>query len=89
MKYFDINKVTNLLLLLIFRLEEHKLTIHEGVKKYQCSHCGKAFGKGFHLNKHIATVHEHKFDCKLCTKKYQCQSALDRHMANVHENAAK
>ena len=37
-------------------LHKHYRGTHEGIKKYNCDHCGKGYTKKFNLNKHLASV---------------------------------
>ena len=50
-------------------LKKHISIVHEGVRKYQCDQCEKAFGHNADLKRHISGVHKGE-------KKFQCEFAV-------------
>lgn len=53
---------------------------HEGIKKFVCNECGKAFATTAELTTHNRTHTGLKpYDCSLCTKSYKTKSHLAVH----------
>ena len=63
------------------------LFTNEGLKKFVCDNCGRAFSRAAHLERHILTVHEGRKDhiCIFCGKAFTNQAHLKRHVVTVHE----
>lgn len=71
-------------------LSSHNRTVHLGLRSYECSECGKTFGKKSGLDRHTTTVH-HKiraFKCDIagCFGEFGEKSQLTKHMSRVHNN---
>ena len=64
----------------------HIANNHEGLKKFICDTCGKAFAVDDSLKRHILQVHEgiknHK--CEFCGKSFVQSGTLNRHIQSVH-----
>ena len=66
-------------------LEHHIKTVHEGVKKFQCTYCPKSFGWREGFKSHIRTVHKGiKFNCDLCEKSFTQKHSLKTHISKAH-----
>ncbi|XP_059483304.1 zinc finger protein 236-like [Neocloeon triangulifer] len=56
---------------------------HDGIKKFLCDDCGKAFTSKPALKLHIVAIHTKDgktYDCNECNLKYTCWGSLKRHM---------
>ena len=68
-----------------YYLEDHKKSVHQRVKNYSCSYCGKVFASKSTLNGHIGRMHEtlaRKFKCDKCD--FSC---LEPNKLKIHESA--
>lgn len=68
-----------------YYLEDHKKSVHEGVKNYACNYCGKVFASKSTLNGHVGRMHEtfaRKFKCDKCD--FSC---LEPNKLKIHEDA--
>ncbi|RWS21094.1 zinc finger protein 99-like protein [Leptotrombidium deliense] len=59
-----------------------------GVTKYRCIICKKAFKSKFYATIHVASVHkkEKRFACELCNKTYASPDTLLLHVKTIHTN---
>ena len=56
-----------------------------------CAECGKLFGAGSHMNKHIQAAHtpeNQKKVCSLCSLEFSNRYRLYQHMKRVHEKVS-
>ena len=68
-----------------YYLEDHKKSVHEKVKNYSCTYCGKVFASKSTLNGHVGRMHEtlaRKFKCDKCD--FSC---LEPNKLKIHESA--
>ena len=72
--------------LLPFPLKKHVLTVHKGMKPFQCEFCVKQFTTKLVKNLHVDSVHEQKkpFKCETCDYSSSYKANLKRHAASVH-----
>lgn len=67
-------------------LEDHKRSVHDGIKEWTCEVCGKTYGSKAALHAHVLSVHEdRKFNCNHCGKVLKSRDALVNHVASIHE----
>ena len=62
------------------------MSVHEGLKPYQCDKCDYKAALKTTLKEHISSIHEggaHK--CHLCDKGFACKFNLKLHVTTVHE----
>ena len=62
-------------------------SVHDGVKKYQCTKCEACFKQKPNLKRHFTLHHEGKkpFVCNICKKGLTSKSSLRYHLTNVHD----
>ena len=68
-----------------YYLEDHKKSVHQGLKNFSCSYCGKVFASKSTLNGHVGRMHEtiaRKFKCDKCD--FSC---LEPNKLKIHEGA--
>ena len=68
-----------------YYLEDHKKSVHEGLKRFACSYCGKLFASKSTLSGHIGRMHEtvaRKYKCDKCD--FTC---LEPNKLKIHEDA--
>lgn len=65
-------------------LSSHNRIVHLGMRTYECSECGKSFGKKSGLDRHTLTVHQkvrgYKCDVDGCYGAFGEKSQLTKHM---------
>ena len=67
-------------------LTKHIKTVHEGIKDFMCSECGKAFKSNLALNSHFKVVHLKEFyECDICQMKITTLTGVQKHKKVVHE----
>ena len=65
-------------------------SVHEGLKNFQCEHCGKAFGGPSALKVHVDAVHVgKKVSCDRCDKLFTQAKSLKIHKITVHDGIRK
>lgn len=66
-------------------LKNHKKTIHEKIKAFQCTECPKKFSAKhtleFHLNTHSGIK---PYGCKFCSFKASDRSSISKHQKKLH-----
>lgn len=61
-------------------LKRHMKVVHQGIRKYECEHCGKSFGKAETLKYHVMThTGERPLECEICHKRFIQPVALKKH----------
>ena len=67
-------------------LARHKENLHDRVR-HTCDKCGKDFGSGQTLKKHIKVVHEGfvPYTCEHCQKGFNLKGLLRDHILMVHK----
>ncbi|AJV97258.1 Pzf1p [Saccharomyces cerevisiae YJM244] len=61
-------------------LTEHQLSVHQGLRAFQCDKCAKSFVKKSHLERHLYTHSDTKpFQCSYCGKGVTTRQQLKRH----------
>ena len=72
-------------------LKQHIKVVHEKIKQYLCTQCGKCFVTTSQLNFHVKKVHEKDLNevkisiCKICQKEFESKHELNNHKLVVHE----
>ena len=68
-------------------MNNHKESVHEGKKKFQCGKCNKLFSDKSNMTKHIASIHEGKkpFRCDNCDASFSTKQNMNKHIKVVHE----
>ena len=65
------------------------MAVHEGIKKFSCEFCQKAFAHREGMMKHIRTIHGGvRHNCEYCGKSFSQSSALKTHVKNSHPHFA-
>lgn len=69
-------------------LERHIMTVHMGVKNFECPECKKDFAQPTDLERHLL-VHtgERPFACRWCDAKFKQQGHLQTHEKRKHDAA--
>ena len=69
---------------LLSGLKKHIAVVHDGIRKYRCEKCDKAFSQLGNLKKHISCVHEgmKKFRCHICDKSFGQLGSLKAHVCS-------
>lgn len=66
-------------------LKNHKMTIHDKIKRFSCTECSKTFSAKhtlqFHLNTHSGIK---PFSCKFCSFKASDRSSISKHQKKLH-----
>ena len=59
-------------------VKTHIETVHEGIRKHICEHCGKKFGRREHLRTHLRAIHKdpRNYDMTPVSNSNQTLSAL-------------
>ena len=69
-------------------LKTHIKAIHEKVKNFHCTQCGKSFSYKksleFHEQTHLDISEQTLFKCEICGKDYLWESYLKKHIKVVH-----
>ena len=62
------------------------LSLENEEKFHVCKICNKSFNRGYHLNRHINTVHKKKraYKCPTCNFSTSRKDSLDRHINQTH-----
>ncbi|CAI4054213.1 hypothetical protein SKDZ_16G4390 [Saccharomyces kudriavzevii ZP591] len=61
-------------------LTEHQLSVHQGLRPFQCDKCPKSFVKKSHLERHLYSHSDTKpFQCSYCGKGVTTRQQLKRH----------
>ena len=64
------------------------MTVHEGIKQFQCHKCDFKTGHKTRLREHNLYVHEKPHErpqCFLCNKEFESSYNLKKHVTIVHE----
>ena len=66
---------------------KHINFVHKNLRPYECTQCGKNFGRKIELKKHISMVHQKlkPYQCPLCNKSFGSKMHLQVHQNGVHE----
>lgn len=67
-------------------LNQHKRTVHDGLKPFSCQSCTRSFGKKFDLSSHENAVHRNirLHECSVCRKAFAKRSNMFRHKTKLH-----
>ena len=67
-------------------MRKHKEIVHDKVRPFQCSYCGKGFGGKSAFESHVNGIHlkEKFFECHICHKNFRFSSNLSRHLKTQH-----
>ena len=74
-------------------LEQHKTTVHDGVKPFECEFesCGSTFARKFELQKHVKIIHdkvlpEKRFKCTVhpCKAAFSHKGHWSEHLKKIH-----
>jgi len=67
-------------------LNQHKRTLHDGLKPFSCRSCTRSFGKKFDLSSHENAVHRNLrlHACPVCGKAFAKRSNMLRHKTKLH-----
>ena len=74
-------------------LEQHKTTVHDGVKPFECEFesCGSTFARKFELQKHVSIIHdkvmpEKRFKCTVhpCKAAFSHKGHWSEHLKKIH-----
>lgn len=89
-KFSSICNVCNIQLSTYASLRNHKRTIHEKIKRFECTQCRKTFSAkhtlDFHLNIHSGIK---PFSCSFCSFKASDKSSVSKHQKKLHSNINK
>ena len=70
-------------------LEEHVKAVHEGIKRFQCSHCEYMTAFRSNMKKHEISLHadtvSELHQCQRCDKKFASMGSLNQHVRGAHE----
>lgn len=67
-------------------LQIHDLKVHQGIKKFVCQLCAKAYTKKELLMVHISDIHfKNKVHCFLCNSKFARIATLRQHAKKHHK----
>ena len=68
-------------------LNQHKKSVHEGIKPYKCNNCDYETADNWKLKKHRKTVHEgiKRYRCNKCEYQTAEKGNLDKHIKSSHE----
>ncbi len=70
-----------------YTLKKHSALVHEGLKRFICSVCGKDFGRADYLEKHLLTHSEERnFKCEICGDAFKVGDTLKTHKKTVHDD---
>ena len=62
-----------------YEVLKHERIAHSTDQKYECKYCGKRFGNGACLNKHLISHEDPKFPCRHYPKVLKKAKALEAH----------
>lgn len=82
---------SSLLLFLLLRHAQHRLTVHEKQRNFDCLMCSLKFGQASDLKRHVNIVHKgHRpYSCTACIgRAFGRKASLKQHFISMHHHKA-
>lgn len=70
----------------------HVVSVHEGLKPFECQFCGQKFPKKHSMLRHVSLVHDRSqlvaCTCSICGNEYPSEDHLKTHVLHVHDTTS-